>query len=254
MELFPIRTPLLAKGDDLPAILANAFPLAEGDILVLSSKTVATVEGRTTDLRTIRITDEALSWANRIDGDPAFHQAVLDETARMCGRVVGEASGTLLTELNPAGLGEGTLLVPNAGLDRSNVAEGFAIGWPRDPVASVTLLRRTIRGKSGADIAVILTDSGLSPRRLGVTAFALACAGVDPLESRIGRPDLFGKHLRVTVEARADQLATAANFLMGNAGESVPAAVIRGHDLPLTDFAGWVPGIERERDLYHGII
>ena len=79
---------------------------------------------------------------------------------------------------------------------------------------------------------------------LGVTAFALVCVGLDPLLSQQGVEDLFGKPLRITTEAIADQLATAANFVMGNAGQSTPAAIIRAHGLRLSDFAGWVPGIE----------
>ncbi len=103
-------------------------------------------------------------------------------------------------------------------------------------------------------VALLLTDSGLSPRRLGVTAFALAIAGMDPTRSLIGSPDLFGKALRLTEEAIADQLATAANAVMGNAAECTPAAFIRDHGIPFSNYVGWVPGIERERDLYHGVI
>lgn len=85
----------------------------------------------------------------------------------------------------------------------------------------------------------------------GVTAFALVVVGFDPIENYIGKKDLFGRQLLVTREARADQLATAANFLMGNADQAIPAVIVRGHGLPFSDFAGWVPGIKKEEDMFN---
>jgi F420-0:gamma-glutamyl ligase len=70
----------------------------------------------------------------------------------------------------------------------------------------------------------------------------------------IGKSDLFGQSMHITEEAVADQLSTAANFIMGNTNQSIPAVVIRGHGIPLNDFSGWVPGIEREKDIYHKVI
>lgn len=81
-------------------------------------------------------------------------------------------------------------------------------------------------------------------------AFALVCDGIDPVKSEVGRKDLFGKPLRFTLEAVADQLATAANFVMGNADQSVPAAIIRDHGLALGNFSGWVDGIDPDEDLF----
>ena len=169
----------------------------------------------------------------------------------------------------------GTILVANAGLDESNVPEGYAMGWPRDPVASVAKLREELeehikrnkgnRGDKGDSplslvspvsplCALILTDSCCHPRRIGVTAFAMTVSGLDPLQSQKGENDLFGKPLRITTEAIADQLATAANFLMGNAGQSVPAVLVRDHGLTLSEWEGWVPGIEPKEDLFTGVL
>ena len=103
-------------------------------------------------------------------------------------------------------------------------------------------------------IAIIVTDSCCRPRRLGVTAFALVAAGLDALVSLKGRDDLFGKKMRITTEAVADQLATAANMLMGNEAQAVPAVIVRDHGMELSEFAGWVPGIEPEEDLFRGIV
>jgi coenzyme F420-0:L-glutamate ligase/coenzyme F420-1:gamma-L-glutamate ligase len=107
---------------------------------------------------------------------------------------------------------------------------------------------------SGKKIAVIVGDSCCVMTRRGVTAFALTCAGIDPLKSEVGSKDLFGKKLNITHEAIADQLATAANAVMGNAAQSTPAAVIRNHGMELTEFCGWVPGIPPEEDLYRDLL
>ena len=295
MLLLPLQTTRIKPGDDLVLDLLEAVRRDEGlgvreqDILVLSSKAVATAERRIIDLSTLTVTDEAKKLSERCRRSPEFCQAVLEETRRRNGIIHGTCPdlpcpstslginsdrakwGAILTELRPEGLSHGTILTANAGLDESNVEKGYAVGWPEDPVQSVGRLRRELedvlksqrkqeKQKSSFDsfasfdssIAVILSDSCCAPRRSGVTAFALAVSGLDPLQSQMGKPDLFGKPLQITTEAVADQLATAANFLMGNAGQSIPAVIIRDHGLSLSDFEGWVPGIGPEEDLFGG--
>ncbi|MFA6523456.1 MAG: coenzyme F420-0:L-glutamate ligase [Candidatus Peribacteraceae bacterium] len=249
MQIIPITTRVLKEGDDLAAIFKSCAEFRAGDIIVVSSKAVATVEGAMLDLSKYKPTSEARKLAvSTGHRSPQFIQAVLEETERLHGRVTGACPGALLTEVKPDGLPHGTILTANAGLDESNVPEGFAVGWPVEPVSSVKELQKQLR------TALILSDSNCRPRRLGVAAFALVCAGLEPLRSEAGKEDLFGKKLHITTEALADQLATAANFVMGNAGQSVPAAIIRDHGLPPSDFCGWVPGIEPEEDLFRGII
>lgn len=263
MHFLPIKTPILREGDDLVQILTQDIDIQTGDILVISSKAVATVEGAAIDLKKITPTDEAHWWVKRCDGPPTFRQAILNETHRMHGQLLPGCPLAMLAELKPDGLSTGTILAINAGLDRSNIKEGFVIGWPMDPVKSVRMLKKelekrchgstTLTMTHGVKIAVILSDSCCRPRRIGVTAMALAVAGIDPISSKIGVPDLFGHPLQMTQEATADQLATAANIVMGNAGDSVPAAIMRDHDIPFTSFFGWVPGIAREQDLFSGL-
>jgi len=252
MKILSIHTPTLKENDDLVEILSNNIPFEENDILVISSKAITTVEGTRIDLTKIIVTPEAQDWAKRSGRSAAFRQAVLDETKRLHGRVAGGSPIAMLTELKPDHM-KGSLLVPNAGLDQSNVPEGFAIGWPADPVASAKTLRQRLQEKMGRNIAVIVSDSCCRPRRWGVTAFALVSVGFDPLSSQIGRKDLFGRPLTMTVEAIADQLATAANAVMGNADQSIPAAIIREHGCTLSDFEGWVPGIDQAEDLFQGV-
>ena len=257
MQILSIHTQLIKKNDDLAHILADASQLEDNDIVVISSKAAAMAEGATIDLSTIEVSKEAQEWADRLqrkqDNDSEFRQAVLHETERMNGHVIGTCPHAMLTELKPDGIPSGSILAANAGLDRSNVPEGFAIGWPHDSVETVRQLRKRIQEYSGKNIAVILTDSCCRPRRIGVTAIALVVSGFDPLTNHIGENDLFGRPLTMTQESLADQLATAANTLMGNAAQSIPAVIIRDHNIKFTNYEGWVPGIEPEEDLFLGL-
>lgn len=247
MQILPIATATLRPGDDLAALLTKQ--VQDGDILVVSSKALSMIEGRLIDLASITPTEEAETYAETCRQDPAFTQAVLDETKRLNGEVAGTCPWALLTSVKPAGMKTGRILCPNAGLDQSNVEKGKAIGWPEDPVKSVAELRKNL-----GNVGIILSDSCCRPGRLGVTAFALATSGIDPLLSQVGKKDLFDRELKFTHEAVADQLAVAANAVMGNANQSVPAAIIRDHGFALSDYEGWVEGIEKDEDLFGDIL
>ncbi len=254
MEILPIKTAVLKTGDDFASIIAASGVLQDGDVVVVSSKAMATCEGAAIDLSKIKPTAEAVEWSKKCGQTPEFRQAVLDETTRMNGWVGGSCPHAMFTYLKPDGFPVGALLSANAGLDLSNVIKGYAIGWPLDPVASTRKLAADVRGKSGKKVAVILGDSCCMPARLGVIAFALTACGIDPLVDHMGTSDLFGKTFRMTREAVADQLCIAANYVMGNTAQQTPAAAVRGHGLTLTDFCGWVPGIEPEEDLFRDIL
>lgn len=280
MILLPLRTPLLKNGDNLAAILMKANEIRPNDIIAISSKAVATVEGAAIDMQTLTVSDDARTWSTKTNLPPEFCQAVVEECARLNGKIIRAVPHALMTRLRPEGLRrgkaklypegmEGSLLVPNAGLDRSNIGDGFCIGWPRNPVASATVLCENILGLlvnwntqekqdsnkpinqlTNKRVAVIITDSCLRPGRRGVTALALVTSGIAPVRDERGTQDLFNKPLQITEEATADQLATAANILMGNAAQSTPAVIIRNHGIPLEDWSGWVPGIRAEEDIF----
>lgn len=246
MELISITTGLLHAGDDLAAALKRNGDIRADDIVVISSKAIATCEDGFIDLTAIRISDAALSEAEKTGRSPGFCQAVLDETLRMGGRVVGRCPGAMLCLLHPsAGI---HIVAANAGMDQSNVPDGMALGWPKDSAASATRLR------SELGCSVIVTDSCCTPLRAGITAYALACAGVDPVRDERGTPDLYEKPLRITRDNVVDELSAAANFLMGNAAQATPAVIVRDHGLEQSDFAGWVPTFPPEEDLFKDVI
>lgn len=273
MHLLPVRTPLIVAGDDVATIIAHHANLQDGDILVISSKVLATAEQAAVNTHALPLSAEAHEWSTKTKCSAAFMQAVLNETKRLHGTVVGYCTGALLTEVKPDGLKVGTIFAPNAGMDASNIAEGYVVGWPEDPVKSGCELReklfmnlksRDTRPEArvtshenhsklethDSKLAVVISDSCCRPRRLGVTAFALTCCGIDPVHSEIGNTDLFGNTMRLTVESTADQLATAANMLMGNAAQSTPAVIIRDHGIAFSDFCRWVDGMKAEEDLF----
>lgn len=244
MQIIPIHTPLVRAGEHLADLLTASAEFERGDIVVVSSKVIATAEGAAIRLSTLDVSDEALFFAEQTGRDALFCEAVIQETARLNGRIIRATTGALLTEVQPDGFDEGVILVPNAGLDQSNIDKGYAIGWPLDPVKSVKALSRDL------GVPVIISDSCVYPRRKGVTAIALTVCGIDPISDAKGQADLFGRPLTITVEATADQLAVAANAVMGNAGQSIPAAIIRHALLPTSGFCGWAPGMRAEEDLF----
>lgn len=246
MELIPLRTGLLHAGDDLSTALRAAADIRADDVIVVSSKAVATCENAFIDIHAIHISDTALSEAEKTGRSPGFCQAVLDETARMDGRIVGRCPGAMLCLVRPA---DGIHIVAaNAGMDQSNVPEDTAIGWPKDSAASAMRLR------SELGCPVIITDSCCTPLRAGITAYALACAGIDPVRDERGKPDLYEKPLRITRDNVVDELSAAANFLMGNAAQATPAVIVRDHGLAPSTFAGWVPTFPPEEDLFRDVL
>lgn len=244
MQILPIHTRLIKAGDDLASILKESMMIHSGDSLVISSKAVATAEGAAIDLSEMTPTSDAELYAQKTGKSAAFCQAVLQETARMHGYVRGAVTGAMLTEVQTDDVS--TVLIPNAGLDESNVSDGYAMGWPIDPVLSVQ------RISDALGIPVIISDSFIIPRRSGVSAFALVACGIDPVRSEVGTKDLFDHPLTITREAVADQFSVMANTVMGNAAQRNPAAIIRDHNIPRSDFCGWVPGVQLEEDLFQG--
>jgi F420-0:gamma-glutamyl ligase len=127
------------------------------------------------------------------------------------------------------------VLAPNAGIDKSNVAPGHAILYPARPFHTARLLQEEVRFHVPARIGVVLADSRLMPTRLGTTGVAVAVAGFEPVRDERGRRDLFGNVLRVTQRALADDLASAAQLLMGEANERIPLVLVRGAPIRLSD-------------------
>lgn len=228
--VIPVQAPVQTAAFDLLATLEGALAadgaaLQDGDVLAISSKYTAISEGRVIRLDDIRVTPEGREVAARYGMSPRMAQLVMDEADH----VFGGIQGFLLTFKDG-------ILSPNAGIDRSNIPDGYAVLFPEDPYRSAAHVRRGIRARLGADVGVILTDSWLMPGRMGTTGVALATAGFKPLQDERGKGDLFGNAMQVTQRGIADTICAAAQLVMGERDEATPFAIVRNSGVPLGDF------------------
>ncbi|OED39339.1 coenzyme F420-0:L-glutamate ligase [Chromatiales bacterium (ex Bugula neritina AB1)] len=224
--------PLINSGDDLAVVInaalaRNDLTLQSGDILVLAQKIVSKAEGRIVDLNTVNPGPEACDLAAQVDKDPRLVELILSESSA----VVRAKTGVLITEHR---LG---WIMANAGIDASNVnGDGLVLLLPLDSDLTCRHLRAALQQHWQVDVGVIINDSFGRPWRLGTTGVALGAAGVPSLWDRCGETDLFGRELKATHQAIADELAAAASLLQGQGAEGRPVVLIRGLDL--------APGIE----------
>ncbi len=244
--VFGLKTDLLHPGDDVVSHLVAACGEAgcgtfeDGDIIVVAESPLATAEGRVVAIDSVEATEEAERLGREYGMDPRLVRIVLDESDM----IVGGIPGFLLCLKN------GTLL-PNAGVDASNAPAGSVVLLPIDPDASAARIRDGIRERCSVEVGVIVADSRTHAMRLGSSGVAIGCAGLPSVIDECGRTDLFGRELHVTKRAVADCLASAAELVMGEADECVPAAVVRGAGLPVGDYSG-VATIDASECLFMG--
>ncbi|MBX6169320.1 MAG: coenzyme F420-0:L-glutamate ligase, partial [Thermobispora bispora] len=191
--------PEVRPGDDIAGLIARAVPdLADGDILVVTSKIVSKAEGR---IR--RAADRT--------------EAIREEAAR----VVARRGTTVIAETRHG------FVMAAAGVDASNSAPGTVLLLPEDPDGSARRIRRGIRERLGREVGVVISDTFGRPWRNGLTDLAIGVAGVRPLDDLRGRTDGYGNELTATVTALADELASAGELVKGKLS-GVPVAVVRG--------------------------
>ncbi len=225
----PVAAPVQQAAFDLLATVVDSLreggeTLQDGDVLAVSSKYAAIAEGRVVRLDDLVITPEGEAVANRYSMNPRIAQLVLNEADH----VFGGIPGFLLTFKDG-------ILSPNAGIDRSNIPNGYAVLFPKDPYGSAAALRAGLRERLGVNVGVILTDSWLMPGRLGTTGVALATAGFKPIQDERGKIDLFGNPMQVTQRGIADTICAAAQLVMGERDEATPLVIVRNTGVPMTD-------------------
>lgn len=216
--------PMIERGDNLAQLICGGldqmgFKLQHGDIVTVCQKIVSKAAGRIVDLTTIEPSPLALSFAARWDKDPRAVELVLRQTSR----IVRMDNAVLIVETGPG------WVCANAGIDESNsLVDGRAILLPEDADASAAALRAELKVLSGAEVAVLITDTFGRPWRDGLTEVCLGIAGLDPMLDLRGSTDLAGRELHHTVIAIADEIAAAAGLLMPKAG-ATPAVLVRGY-------------------------
>ncbi len=227
LRVLPVHgIPQVEPGDDLAGMIiaaAKELPGIEpGDVLVVTQKIVSKSEGRVVSLGDVKPSPEAERLALDTEKDPRLVELVLRESAR----VVRQRGPVLITETKHG------FICANAGIDASNVGpEGNVCLLPEDPDRSARGIRAAVMQRTGADVAVIISDTFGRPWREGHTNVAVGLAGMLPFIDYVGQVDPFGYELKVSTLCVADELAAAAE-LVQNKLDSVPVAVIRGFDYP----------------------
>lgn len=218
--------PEIHRGDDLAGLVVQAAraqetPLEAGDLLVVSQKIVSKTEGRIVTLASVVPSREAAEIAEEIGRDPRLVEVILRESRR----VVRKAPGVLIVETHHG------WICANAGVDQSNVDAETACLLPEDSDRSARQLRERFRGLTGHDLGIIIADTFGRPWREGLTNVAIGVAGLEPIKSYLGEKDPAGYVLQATILAVADELASAAEPVMGKL-DRIPVVIIRGLDWP----------------------
>ena len=217
--MIPVRgLPEVREGDDLAELIAAAADLEDGDVVVVAHKVVSKAEGRVVRLAEVEPSAQARDLA--ADEDPRRLEVILRESAR----IVRTRPPLVIAETRHG------FVCASAGVDASNAPEADTVVLlPEDPDASAARLRGRLRELTGADVAVIVSDSFGRAWRQGTTDVAIGCAGLRPLLDFHGERDAAGYELHATVIAVADELAGAAELVKGKL-DGVPVAVVRGFD------------------------
>ena len=214
--------PEVAPRADLAPLIVEAArhqgtPLAAGDLLVVSQKIVSKAEGRLVRLSEVTPSPRAAALAAEIDRDPRLVEVILGESRR----IVRQAKGVLIVETHHG------WICANAGVDQSNVDGDTACLLPADSDASARALRQRLAELTGHTLAIIVADTFGRPWREGLVNVAVGLAGIEPIVSYLGDTDPAGHVLQATILAVADELASAAEPVMGKL-DRIPVVIIRG--------------------------
>jgi coenzyme F420-0:L-glutamate ligase/coenzyme F420-1:gamma-L-glutamate ligase len=232
IQIIPVPFNLdFARGDDIgrlivQAIMDNQVSLMEHDIVVVAQKIVSKSEGRICSLSMVEPSKNALELARKAKKDPRFVELVLLES----NRIVRCSENVIISETKHG------FVCANAGIDQSNVSgpeNDEVLLLPVDPDLSARRIKHVIEQALGRHIAVIITDTFGRPFRVGQTNVAIGTCGMNSIKSYIGRRDMYGNILRITEIAVADEIASAAELVMGKINR-VPVVIVRGYEFSST--------------------
>jgi coenzyme F420-0:L-glutamate ligase / coenzyme F420-1:gamma-L-glutamate ligase len=248
VQVLPVQgLPLIQPGDNLGKLIVEAAkkqntPLQPKDILVVTHVAVSKAEGNIINLDTIIPTEQAKEIAAKTNKDPAMVEVILQETKD----VVRIGQNSIITETKSG------IICANAGVDRSNVSgDRNVVPLPKNPSQSAEKIRAEIKHLTGADVAVIVSDTHGRPFRMGEINIAVGVSGLKPIRDRRGEKDLFGYVLRIKQTAVADELASAAELVIGQANEGIPVALIRGYEYQTAETtASFELTRPKEKDLF----
>ncbi len=225
MQIIPLHIEKEIKpSDDLSGLILMSSDIHDGDILVVAQKIVSKHEGRIIDLSTVKPSLLSEGISSQYQKDPRITELILSETKR----IVRMKNGIIIVETNSG------VICANAGVDESNVEEGYATLLPINSDISAQTIRNKIREQTNKNVAVIISDTFGRPFRMGQTNCAIGISGLNPILNYAGTLDSFGKILRITEIAVADELSAAAELVMGKALKC-PVAIIRDYSFKIED-------------------
>ena len=225
MQIIPIPIEKeITIGDDLSKLILASGDILDGDILVIAQKIISKQEGRMIELTTIHPSLLAQGISSQYNKDPALIELILSESKR----IVRMKNGLIIVETNNG------FICANAGIDESNVVDGFATLLPLNSDKSAEIIRTKILNETGKNVAIIISDTFGRPFRMGQTNCAIGISGLNPILDYIGTLDSFKRILRVTAIAIADELSSAAELVMGKT-KKCPVVIIRNYSFNVGD-------------------
>ena len=244
--------PSVKSGEDLAELIINTaqkqgVSIEDGDILVVAQKIVSKAEGRVFQLKDIKPSKKARKLVKTTLKDPNFVELVLQASRK----IVKASSDTLIVE------NENGLICINAGIDKSNVeGEDCYALLPRDADNSARRIRQKIMELTGKKVAVIISDTYSRPFRKGQVEFAIGIAGINPFKDYRGEKDLYNYVLKVKNIAIVDEIAAAAELIMGQGSEGIPVAIVKNLDRtePTEDCSINDLFIYKQEDLFKGTL
>lgn len=244
--IYGIKTPLICPNDPITDIFFESIEkenlkIRDGDVIVVAESALATSQGRVVDLSTVVPGTKAFEYAQACNMDAHEAELVIQEADEILGGVFG----ALLTLKNG-------ILCPNAGIDNSNAPKGCVVLYPENADAWAFSFVNAIKEKYGCSVGVIVADSRTQPLRLGCSGIALGAAGFEAVCDMRGKKDMYEKPLTITRVAVADNIATAAEIVMGEASECIPFALVRGADIKLNPKACGIEKISMDKCMYFG--
>jgi coenzyme F420-0:L-glutamate ligase / coenzyme F420-1:gamma-L-glutamate ligase len=221
----------IKKGDDIADLIIKSIKdknesLQENDVVIITHKIISKAEGRTTDLRNIVPSEESKKISSNTGKDPRLVELIISQS----NEIVKIERDIIITETKHG------FVCANAGIDTSNVGKlsDHVLLLPDDPDESARNIRNDLNANTGVNVGIIISDTFGRPFRKGQVNIAIGVAGIDPIKSYIGKRDMYGKILRVTEIAIADEITSAAELVMGKSSR-VPVSIVRGYNFTFYD-------------------
>lgn len=251
VTILGLSLPLIKKGDDIAGLIISTarksgVEIEDKDILVVAQKVISKSEGRVVEIGNVKPSEKALKISESTGKDPRIIELVLRESKRLL-KISPE---TIIVQ------DQRDIVNISAGIDKSNVkgATRYAL-LPIDPDKSARRLQSRIIDLTGKRVGVIISDTYSRPFRRGQVNFAIGIGGIEPFIDYRGTEDLFGYIMQVKFSAVVDELASAAELVMGQGREGVPAVIIKGLDLNFSERSSFNDLIiNDEEDLYKDVL